>query len=46
MTDTYNGGAMMSNDETTLAEILKENNYQTGIFGNCLLYTSPSPRDS
>ena len=33
VTDTYNGGAMMSNDETTLAEILKENNYQTGIFG-------------
>ena len=33
VTDTYNGGAMMSNDEITLAEILKENNYQTGIFG-------------
>ena len=33
VTDTYNGGAMMSNDETTLAEILKENNYQNGIFG-------------
>ena len=33
VTDTYNGGAMMSNDETTLAEILRENNYQTGIFG-------------
>ncbi|MEL0244652.1 MAG: arylsulfatase [Flavobacteriaceae bacterium] len=33
VTDTYNGGAMMSNNEITLAEILKENNYQTGIFG-------------
>ena len=33
VTNTYNGGAMMSNDEITLAEILKENNYQTGIFG-------------
>ena len=33
VTDTYNGGAMMSNDEITLAEILRENNYQTGIFG-------------
>ena len=33
VTDTYNGGAMMSNDEITLAEILKENNYETGIFG-------------
>ena len=33
VTDTYNGGAMMSNDEITLAEILRENNYQTGILG-------------
>ena len=31
--DTYNGGAMMSSDETTIAEILKEANYSTGIFG-------------
>ena len=31
--DTYNGGAIMSSDETTIAEILKEANYSTGIFG-------------
>jgi arylsulfatase len=31
--DTYNGGAIMSNNETTIAEILKEANYATGIFG-------------
>ena len=33
VTDTYNGGAMMSTDELTLSEILRENNYNTGIFG-------------
>ena len=32
--DTYNGGAIMSNNETTIAEILREANYATGIFGN------------
>jgi len=31
--DTYNGGATMSENEITLAEILKENGYKTGIFG-------------
>ena len=31
--DTYNGGAIMSSDETTIAEILTESNYSTGIFG-------------
>lgn len=31
--DTYNGGAIMSQDEVTIAEILKENGYKTGIFG-------------
>ena len=31
--DTYNGGAQMSGDELTIAEILKEANYETGIFG-------------
>ncbi|MFT4733278.1 MAG: arylsulfatase A-like enzyme [Arcticibacterium sp.] len=31
--DTYNGGAIMHTDEITLAEILKEANYETGIFG-------------
>ena len=31
--DTYNGGAIMSNTETTIAEILKEADYSTGIFG-------------
>jgi len=31
--DTYNGGAIMSGSEITIAEVLKENGYQTGIFG-------------
>tara|TARA_B110000046_G_scaffold3758_1_gene4027 strand:- start:1967 stop:3703 length:1737 start_codon:yes stop_codon:yes gene_type:complete len=31
--DTYNGGAIMSNNETTIAEILRKANYATGIFG-------------
>ncbi len=31
--DTYNGGATMSNSEITIAEILKEKGYTTGIFG-------------
>jgi len=31
--DTYNGGAIMSDEEITMAEVLKENGYKTGIFG-------------
>lgn len=31
--DTYNGGAIMSAEEITIAEVLKENGYKTGIFG-------------
>ena len=31
--DTFNGGAIMSSDEITMAEVLKENGYRTGIFG-------------
>ncbi|MFC5624865.1 arylsulfatase [Algoriphagus winogradskyi] len=31
--DTYNGGAMMASSEITIAELLKSNNYKTGIFG-------------
>lgn len=31
--DTYNGGAVMSETEITIAEILKNNGYETGIFG-------------
>ena len=31
--DTYNGGAIMSTNEITLAEIFNDNNYKTGIFG-------------
>lgn len=31
--DTYNGGATMSSEEITLAEIMKQNGYQTAIFG-------------
>ncbi len=31
--DTYNGGAMMANRQTTLAEILGAAGYRTGVFG-------------
>lgn len=31
--DTYNGGAIMSDKETTIAEYLKKAGYRTGIFG-------------
>ncbi len=31
--DTYNGGAIMHTDEVTMAEMLKEAKYETGIFG-------------
>jgi arylsulfatase len=31
--DTYNGGAIMATEEVTIAEILKEAGYATGIFG-------------
>jgi arylsulfatase A-like enzyme len=31
--DTYNGGAMMATEEITVAEILKDAGYQTGLFG-------------
>ncbi|PWJ57779.1 arylsulfatase A-like enzyme [Dyadobacter jejuensis] len=31
--DTYNGGATMASNEVTLAELLKQADYRTGIFG-------------
>ncbi|RLD66332.1 MAG: arylsulfatase [Bacteroidetes bacterium] len=31
--DTYNGGATMASSEVTIAEMLKQANYKTGIFG-------------
>jgi len=31
--DTYNGGAIMSTDEVTIAEVLKGDGYKTGAFG-------------
>jgi len=31
--DTFKGGAIMSDEEVTVAEILKDNGYKTGIFG-------------
>jgi arylsulfatase A-like enzyme len=31
--DTYNGGAIMATEEITIAEILRDNGYKTGIFG-------------
>ncbi|MFO7826346.1 MAG: arylsulfatase [Cyclobacterium sp.] len=33
MRDTYNGGAIMATAEVTIAEMLKEVGYSTGIFG-------------
>jgi arylsulfatase A-like enzyme len=31
--DTYNGGAIMASGEITIAEMLKQEDYKTGIFG-------------
>ncbi|NND05190.1 MAG: arylsulfatase [Saprospiraceae bacterium] len=31
--DTYNGGAIMASSEVTIAEMLKQANYNTGVFG-------------
>ena len=31
--DTYNGGAIMATEEVTIAEMLKEADYNTGAFG-------------
>ena len=31
--DTYNGGAIMASNEVTIAEMLKQAEYKTGIFG-------------
>lgn len=31
--DTYNGGATMASNEVTIAEMLKQVNYKTGVFG-------------
>ena len=31
--DTYNGGAIMASSEVTIAEMLKQGNFTTGIFG-------------
>ena len=31
--DTYNGGAIMDEEEITIAEVLKKHGYSTGIFG-------------
>ena len=33
ISDTYNGGAIMAGNEVTIAEMLKQANYKTGIFG-------------
>lgn len=31
--DTYNGGAIMASSEVTIAEMLKQGGYKTGVFG-------------
>lgn len=31
--DTYSGGAIMANEEVTIAEVFKDNGYTTGVFG-------------
>lgn len=33
MRDTYNGGAIMASEEVTIAEMLKQADYKTGVFG-------------
>ncbi len=33
VSDTYNGGAIMASEEITIAEMLKDAGYKTGIFG-------------
>ncbi len=33
ITDTYNGGAVMASNEVTIAEMLKQADYKTGVFG-------------
>ncbi len=33
MRDTYNGGATMASNEFTIAEMLKQGGYKTGVFG-------------
>ena len=33
ITDTYNGGAIMSSSEVTMAELLKQGDYKTGMYG-------------
>ena len=39
--DTYNGGAIMASSEVTLAEMLKQANFTTGIFGKWHLGALP-----
>ena len=43
---TIMGRSMLRHNEVTIGQIFANGNYHTGMFGNCLLYTSPSPRDS
>ena len=38
-------GVSLPEDQQTVAHHLKINGYNTALLGNCLLYTSPSPRD-
>lgn len=44
--DTYNGGAIMASSEITIAEMLKQSDYRTGIFGKWHLGDSYPSRTS
>ena len=39
-------GVTLPEDYPTVAHALGKAGYNTALIGNCLLYTSPSPRDS
>ena len=45
-TNKINPNTILHEKELTIAEMLQKVGYATALIGNCLLYTSPSPRDS
>ena len=38
-------GQRFNGEQQTFPKLLQKQGYQTAMIGNCLLYTSPSPRD-